>query len=74
MTPKNILNDETLYFTDNGAVYHGKCCGASARFTGRDISGQRVEAVTEADIKVWADDGFLLTCEQCVPLSERKLS
>ena len=67
-----MLSEETLYFTDNGAIYHGRCCGTSAQFTGRDISGQRVEAVSQADIDACAADGVALACEACDNPPQRK--
>lgn len=36
------------YFTDNGAVYCFHHLGASARYTGRDISGQKIETISAA--------------------------
>jgi hypothetical protein len=48
MTPK--LNEKTLYLGDNGRCFCGKlrCAGMTAHFTGRDLSGQRVQAVDAA--------------------------
>ena len=51
-----ILQDDTIYLCDNGAAYCGKHCGASARYTGRDISGQKVEA---------APPDLGIPCESC---------
>jgi hypothetical protein len=64
--PEPVLSDDELYLCDNGACYCGKHCGASARFTGRDISGQRVERVTPADAQYFRDElGAELVCESC---------
>lgn len=63
--PKPVLDDETLYLTDNGAIYHGKCCGSSARFSGRDISGQRVQPVPASEHRESAKHGITLACEKC---------
>jgi len=38
-----------LYFTDNGAVYCLDHLGTAARFTGRDISGQAIQRLTDSD-------------------------
>jgi len=48
---KPILDDEALYLTDNGACYCGKHCGNMARYTGCDISGQKVSKLTIADVR-----------------------
>lgn len=63
--PAPVLDDEALYYTDNGAVYHGRCCGSSARYTGRDISGQRVDRVTLADFAAAKSEGWPIECEDC---------
>jgi hypothetical protein len=47
---KPVLNDDALYLTDNGRCLCGKHCGNSARYTGRDISGQKVARLTANDI------------------------
>jgi len=73
--PKPKLLDDALYLTDNGRVVCGKDAGASARFTGRDISGQRVARVTTKDDAYWlAELGEHISCEQCgkrLPAAER---
>lgn len=64
--PRPVLKDAELYICDNGACYCGEHCGCSARFTGRDISGQKVERVTPADAKYFRDEcGAELACETC---------
>lgn len=60
--PKPVLEDDELYIGDNGRVLHGKCSGASARFSGRDISGQRVQKVGPSNPRSL---GYFLTCEVC---------
>ena len=67
--PKPVLDDDALYWCDNGAVRCGAHSGASAYYTGRDISGQRVERVTEAD-RIAARTGagghrWTIRCERC---------
>jgi hypothetical protein len=61
-TPKPVLKDDALYSGDNGRVYHGRCSGISARYTGRDLSGHKVERITKAEIQA---DPDLWTCERC---------
>ena len=64
--PKPKLLDDALYFTDNGRVLCGQDAGTSARYTGRDISGQRVARVTHEDDVLWlAQLGEHISCEQC---------
>lgn len=46
MKPK--LSPSALYIGDNGRCFCGAHAGCSAKFTGRDISGQRVVRVTPA--------------------------
>ena len=57
-----VLEDDALYIGDNGRVYHGRCSGMSARFTGQDISGQKVERITEYEIQAAPE---LWQCERC---------
>ena len=44
-----VLRDDILYSGDNGRLFCGRHAGVSARYTGRDISGQRVEEVTAGE-------------------------
>lgn len=63
---KPVLKDDAVYFTDNGRILHGKCCGMSARYTGRDISGQKVMKVTPAIERQCREQyGFTPICETC---------
>lgn len=60
------INDATLYITDNGAVYCGAHLGATARYTGRDISGQPIEPITPEVVREARDVmGVEFCCEQC---------
>lgn len=43
---KMVLDADTLYLGDNGRCYCGEHSGMTAQYTGRDISGQRVMAIT----------------------------
>ena len=59
-----------LYWSDNGRVICAKCAGCSARYTSRDISGQKVERVTVEDVLAWPQDLGALHCEsKCTALS-----
>lgn len=53
------------YFTDNGAVLCGDHLGASAKYTGRDISGQPIERVTPEDVRDAKAMGWEVQCEHC---------
>lgn len=50
-TLRPLLREGALYWADNGRVICAKCAGQSALYTGRDISGQRVERVTADDVR-----------------------
>jgi hypothetical protein len=56
------LSPSALYLGDNGRCFCGspRCAGATATYTGRDLSGQRVKRVNAATIK---RHGF--KCETC---------
>lgn len=61
------INDATVYLTDNGAAYCGAHLGATARSTGRDISGQPIMPVTP-DVLREAQTilpGYVPKCETC---------
>ena len=57
------------YFTDNGAVLCFDHLGASARYTGRDISGQPIERISVSDLLAMRRDmpdlPTLGCCETC---------
>lgn len=69
--PRPVLQAEAVYFGDNGRAICVRCAGASARFTGRDLSGHRVERATVADVWEWHKAlGRSLSCEEgCTTLS-----
>lgn len=50
-TPK--LKAGVIYSADNGQRICLHCAGASAKYTGRDISGQRVHRMTKSDAYEW---------------------
>jgi hypothetical protein len=58
--PEPVLDDGALYFGDNGRCFCAKHAGTSALYTGRDISGQRVERV---DVVACKREGFTPCCE-----------
>lgn len=63
---KPVLEDAVLYICDDGMVLCGKHCGHTARMTGRDLSGQHVEAIDEEMQRIVIEDhGWPLTCEVC---------
>lgn len=57
-----MLGEDTLYLGDNGRAFCGKprCAGMTASYTGRDLSGQKVEAITAREA---IDHG--IKCEGC---------
>ena len=68
MTKTFKADSDALYFTDNGCVLCGADLGSSAKHTGRDISGQKIQRVSLADVRAWRKDAPELpdlSCEQC---------
>ena len=64
--PRRVVDDTRLYITDNGAVLCGAHCGTAAAYTGRDISGQRIELVTDMHATEWRRMmGTPIQCERC---------
>jgi hypothetical protein len=66
--PEPALDPDTLYIGDNGRVFCGKspCAGSSALYTGRDISGARVDRLSPGDIQAWITEaGTAPECEGC---------
>jgi len=61
------LDEGTIYIGDNGRMFCGRleCAGASAHFTGRDISGQFVLRLTDADRQELAKYQLAAACEVC---------
>jgi hypothetical protein len=68
-----VLKLDSLYLGDNGRCFCGRLdhAGMSAHFTGRDLSGQRVHDVTEADQREARRMGVVLACETCSALARR---
>jgi hypothetical protein len=61
-TMRPLLREGALYWADNGRRICVRCAGQSALYTGRDISGQKVERVTVEDVRAWPDDLGVLRC------------
>jgi hypothetical protein len=69
--PRPVLTPGAVYWGDGGMRICCDCAGASALYTGRDISGQPVERATLCDAVGWLSAlGSPLACEQeCTTLS-----
>ena len=61
--PSPVLRDGAVYWADNGRRICARCAGASALYTGHDLSGQRVERVTIEDVHDWPAGLGPLGCE-----------
>jgi len=59
------IDDTMLYLTDNGAALCGQHLGASARCTGRDISGQEILPITPDLVREADAMGYAIACEHC---------
>lgn len=59
---KFVVKDDAVYLTDNGAALCGAHLGMTARYSGRDISGQPVRLVTAAMVALITT---LIVCERC---------
>ena len=55
---------DTIYLGDNGRALCGDHLGMSAKYTGRDLSGQTIMAVTPAIAAMPESEG--LCCEHCL--------
>lgn len=60
---KTILLEGAVYIGDNGRMMCCRCAGTSASYTGRDLSGQRVDRVSVADVRAWPAKLGTLACE-----------
>lgn len=62
--PKPKLKPGIIYYADNGRRICLECAGMSAKFTGYDISGQKVVAAKYAETVEWHKEfGVPLSCE-----------
>lgn len=73
--PTTYVKPGALYFGDNGRTMCTDCAGASATFSGLDLSGHPISRVTTDDVAEWNHDAAAtlgpLTCEcRRVALSE----
>ncbi len=68
--PAPVLAEGAVFWADNGRRICAKCAGASALYTGHDLSGQPVERATCVDVLGWPEDLGPLGCEAgCTTLS-----
>ena len=65
------LIDDAIYIGDNGRAFCGRHAGMSARYTGRDISGQRIVLVTPQWCIRNGEDCSAIRCETCAAESRR---
>jgi hypothetical protein len=63
--PTPVLRDDEIYLGDNGRCGRLQHAGMTAHYTGRELSGQRVHRVTEADQREARHMGVTLACEGC---------
>lgn len=69
-TMRPALVPGAVYWADNGRRICTRCGGASALYTGYDLSGQAVERVTADDVYAWFGDRHPFQCEAgCTVLS-----
>jgi 4-hydroxy-3-methylbut-2-en-1-yl diphosphate synthase IspG/GcpE len=64
----SATNAAAVYHTDNGAVLCGEHLGATAKSSGRDLSGQPIEEVTPdllAEARATPDGAEWIRCERC---------
>ena len=65
------LNPDTIYLGDNGRAFCGslRCAGATAYYSGRDLSGQRVAPLAHPhEVRAAIEAGLTcggLKCEGC---------
>lgn len=63
--PKPVLKDGWIYSADNGMLICLKCAGMAAKYTGHDLSGQKVTRVPRRDNIQWRRlTGSDLSCER----------
>jgi hypothetical protein len=62
--PSPVLRAGVIYHSDNGRLICLECAGASALYTGFDLSGQRVTPVPVHETVRWKKEfGRDMTCE-----------
>lgn len=63
---KQYTDNDALYLGDNGRCFCGEHAGSSAKFSGRDVSGQEIYKLTQDDAdEVRETEGRELECEDC---------
>jgi hypothetical protein len=63
--PKPKLKEGVIYSGDNGRLFCRSCAGQTALYTGRDLSGQKVEAVHVDENVLWRKEfGKDMACER----------
>lgn len=75
--PVPVLKAGVIYVGDNGRLICLECAGMSAKYTGLDLSGQKVEALGTAEDTEWLKRfGKHLKCERgCtsyIPISDEQ--
>ena len=69
-TPRPVLRGGAVYWADGGRRICARCAGASALYTGRDLSGQPVARVSAENVRDWPARFGPLGCEDgCTVLS-----
>ena len=61
--PRPVLVLGAVYWADGGQRICLRCAGATATYTGHDVSGQPVVRVTLSDVDSWPLDLGPLGCE-----------
>jgi hypothetical protein len=62
--PKPKLRAGIIYSADNGRLICVECAGQCAKYTGRDLSGQRVAPIPVSETVEWHKEfGRPMACE-----------
>lgn len=61
---KPVLKQGVIYIADNGRLICYHCAGASAKYSGRDISGQKVIPLTHGQLWTWRNAFGSVACEE----------
>jgi len=70
--PTYVARDETpLYLCDNGALLCENHLGATERVTGRDLSGQKIHRLTDAERAYMVREAGRGECETCGAIPRR---
>ncbi len=57
--PRAVLIDHAVYYGDNERRMCRACAGATALYTGKDLSGMALHRATLNDVEVWDAEGDL---------------